>query len=286
MSVPAKRHHLPRPVRIAGTVAAAVAASLFVVPVAHAAAAPAPALPAITREAPAEAEVVVSVQDSEMVYGATGELVASVETVDGDPVTSGTVTFLLNGRTLAADVVEGSATVAVTTEDFGSVHGYPLNHGGYWFRASFTGEGYTDADASAKLQVGKAPVQLDASLSAEELEAGDTVTLDGRVAALEGNDGQPQGRLRVFVDGVPAGDPVRVAEDGTFSTDVTIPQDWEPGEHTIGVQYDESANFTEGQRELELTVVAPDDGPGAISDALERMLRELLDWLGSLFGGR
>lgn len=285
MSVPAKRHHLPRPARIAGTLAVAVAASLIVMPGAHAAA-PAPAITRELTEAPAVAEVVVGVQDAEMVYGATGELVASVETVDGDPVTSGTVTFLLNGRSVSADVAEGSASVPVTTEGFGSVHGYPLNHGGYWFRASFTGEGYTDADASAKLAVVKAPVQLDAGLDAEEAEAGDTVTVEGRVAALEGNDGQPQGSLQVLVDGAPAGDPVRVAEDGSFSTEVTVPDGWEPGEHTIALQYDESANFTEGSLQLELTVVAPDDGPESIWDVLERILRELLDWLGSLFGGR
>ncbi|WP_168211759.1 Ig-like domain-containing protein [Ruania zhangjianzhongii] len=174
----------------------------------------------------------------------------------------------------------------VTTADFGSVHGYPLNHGGYWFRATYTGEGHTGAEASAKLQVVKAPVELAAYPETDELEAGDSLTLDGRVTALEGNDGQPQGNLQVIVDGEPVGDPVRVTEDGSFSTEVTIPEGTAPGEYTIGLVYGESANFTEGSVELDLTVVAPEDAPESIWDFLQRMLRELLDWLGSLLGGR
>src|SRR5699024_5150131 len=60
-----------------------------------------------TTVVPVATETVVSVPDAEMVYGTTGELQATVETVDGDPVTSGEVTFLLNGRTRSADVANG-----------------------------------------------------------------------------------------------------------------------------------------------------------------------------------
>src|SRR5699024_8690080 len=136
----------------------------------------------------------------------------------------GTVTFLLNGRSQTVEVNDGLATVPVTTEDFGSVHGYPLNHGGYWFRATFSGEGYTEAEASAKLQVVKAPVQLDAALSEDEIAAGETITIEGRVSALPGNEGQPQGSLQLTVDGENVGEPIRVDESGNFSTEFTSPE--------------------------------------------------------------
>ncbi|HIZ35596.1 MAG TPA: Ig-like domain-containing protein, partial [Candidatus Ruania gallistercoris] len=236
--------------------------------------------------APAEVETVVTAQDAEMVYGATGELQATVETADGDAVTSGEVTFLLNGRTVSADVIDGVASVDVTTEDFGSVHGYPLNHGGYWFRASYTGEGYTEAEASAKLQVDKAPVQLDATLSEDEIEAGETITIEGRVSALPGNEGQPQGNLQLVVDGENVGDPIRVDASGNFSTEFITPEDWAAGEHTIVLDYSASANFTATSADLTVTVEEADSGPGSIWEAIEQALRDLFGWLWWLFGGR
>ncbi|WP_147917260.1 hypothetical protein [Ruania zhangjianzhongii] len=260
MSVPAKRHHLPRPARIAGTVAAAVAASMIVVPGAHAAPAPAPgqalAAPAITRdltESPAVAEAVVSLQATEMVYGSTGELVAAVGTVDGDPVTSGTVSFLLNGRTLSADVVDGSASVPVTTADFGSVHGYPLNTGGYWFRATYTGEGHTDAEASAKLQVSPADPALEATIAPEAVP-GEAVAIEGRLTAQPDHEGQPQGSLQLVVDGEPVGDPVRVGDDGGFVTEFTAPESWQPGEHTVELTLPRHGNFNAASFALTTTV--------------------------------
>ncbi|MFD1506333.1 Ig-like domain repeat protein [Georgenia yuyongxinii] len=222
--------------------------------------------------------VTVSASAAAMTYGTTGELVATVATEDGLPVTGGTVTFMLNGRTAKAEVVDGRATVAVTTEAFGSVHGWALNHGGYWFNAAFSGEGYTDANVSAKLQVVKADVQVEAALTPAKFKAGEKVTVEGRVTALPGNEGQPQGTIRLVVDGENVGRAVRLAGDGSFSATFTAPKSWKPGTHAVQLAFDSNSNFNDTTAEVEGTVVKH-------GGVIGRVIRGIIDLIWSIFGG-
>ncbi|TRW46516.1 Ig-like domain-containing protein [Georgenia yuyongxinii] len=221
--------------------------------------------------------VTVSASAAAMTYGTTGELVATVATEDGQPVTGGTVTFVLNGRNAEAEVVDGRATVAVTTEAFGS-RGWALNHGGYWFNAAFSGEGYTDANASAKLEVVKADVQVEAAITPAKFKAGEKVTVEGRVTALPGNEGQPQGTIRLVVDGENIGSAVRLAGDGSFSVTFTAPKSWKPGTQAVQLTFDSNANFNDTTADVEGTVVKA-------GGVIGRVIRGIIDLIWSIFGG-
>lgn len=103
---------------------------------------------------------------------------------------------------------------------------------------------------------------------------------------LPGRGRLPQGSLQALVRGAPVGDPVRVAEEGSVQHRGDSPCGLGTGRAHHRAAACESANFIEVPLEVELTVIAPDDGPESIWDVLERVLRKLLDWLGSLCGGR
>lgn len=132
----------------------------------------------------------------------------------------------------------------------------------------------------------RAPVQFEAELDQRKVEAGQSLVIEGTVAALPGNEGQPLGSVHALVGGELLGQSARVQDDGSFRLEIRVPESWQPGAHTLTVQYEQSANFAESTTELRVTVEDHDSAPGSLWDAIERALRALLDWLASLFGGR
>lgn len=61
----------------------------------------------------------------------------------------------------------------------------------------------------------------------------DDVVAPGTQLAVEGTGWQQGSRVRIQFDGTPVGT-TTVGDEGTFSTDVAIPEDAAPGQHTLG----------------------------------------------------